>query len=261
MKTSPAFGFARGGLSFSFPTHQQPQIAAFAWTEHHLTVVSRRSSRCYPTLCVSVIPNTLSLYHLSLFQHSSISSDCYRTLFRTTLLYLTLLSSAQPLHAPAIPRIIVTHPLPIQRTPQPASTMPTPDETACPPSPPTDIPARSSYPSCPPEEERDACDDEGEEAVAEAEGDDHAIAQEPTPEPDVIEGASPDREEQSKTEDTATDLNTPTSVASPDAVAPDGDIRAQASSSSNPDAPIPFPSQYLDFAPNKERVCIRSLQS
>lgn len=66
MKTSPAFGFARGGLSFSFPTHQQPQIAAFAWTEHHLTVVSRRSSRCYPTLCVSVIPNTITLSPISL---------------------------------------------------------------------------------------------------------------------------------------------------------------------------------------------------
>jgi hypothetical protein len=132
--------------------------------------------------------------------------------------------------------------------------MPTPDETACPPSPPTDTPARSSYPSCPPEEERDECDDEGEEAGAEAEGDDHAIAQEPTPEPDVIEGASTDREEQSKTEDTATDLNTPSPVASPDAVAPEGDTRAQASSS-NPDAPVPISTQYLDFAPNKQRVC------
>jgi hypothetical protein len=133
--------------------------------------------------------------------------------------------------------------------------MPTPDETACPPSPPTDTPARSSYPSCPPEEERDACDDEGEEAGADAQGDDHAIAQEPTPEPDAIEGASTDREQQSKNEDTATDLNTPSPVASPDAVAPDGDIRAQVSSS-NPDAPVPISAQYLDFAPNKQRVCI-----
>jgi hypothetical protein len=133
--------------------------------------------------------------------------------------------------------------------------MPTPDETACPPSPPTDIPSRSSYPSCPPEEERDACDDEGEEAGAEAEGDDHAIAQEPTPEPDAIEGASTDREQQSKNEDTATDLNTPSPVVSPDAVAPDGDMRAPASSS-NPDEPVPFSPQYLDFAPNKQRVCI-----
>jgi len=136
--------------------------------------------------------------------------------------------------------------------------MPTPDETACPPSPPSDISARSSYPSCPPEEEREACDDEGEETEetgAEAEGDGHAIVQEPTPEPDAIEGASTDRESQLKVENTATSLNTPSPVASPDAVAPDGDMPAQASLS-NPNAPIPFPSQYLDFAPNKQRVCI-----
>jgi hypothetical protein len=138
--------------------------------------------------------------------------------------------------------------------------MPTPDETACPPSPPTELSARSSYPSCPPEEEREACDDESAETGAEAEGDDHAIAQEPTPEPDAIERTSADREAQSKVENTATDLNTPSPVASPDAVAPDGDMNAQASSS-NPDAPVPFSPQYLDFAPNKQRVCISSLQS
>ena len=79
--------------------------------------------------------------------------------------------------------------------------MPTPDETAFPPSPPIDIPARSSFPSCPPEEEREEAhddsddtnsDNDGEDEEAAAPPADHAIAQEPTPEPDALEGASTD---------------------------------------------------------------------
>lgn len=143
--------------------------------------------------------------------------------------------------------------------------MPTPDETAFPPSPPIDIPARSSFTSCPPEEDRQSraeSDEDGDEAAAPAEGDDHAIAQEPTPEPDALEGASRDSQAQSKdrmVEDAAATArlaaHTPTPTASPGAIAPDGEMQAQqASSNSNSNASRSFPPQYLDFAPNKERV-------
>lgn len=153
--------------------------------------------------------------------------------------------------------------------------MPTPDETAFPPSPPIDIPARSSFTSCPPEEDRQSraeSDEDGDEAAPPAEGDDHAIAQEPTPEPDALEGASRDPQSQSKdrmVEDTAATAtarlaaHTPTPTASPGAIAPDGEMQAQqASSDSNLNASRSFPPQYLDFAPNKERVgCISPLCS
>jgi hypothetical protein len=137
------------------------------------------------------------------------------------------------------------------------STMPTPDETSFPPSPPIDIPARSSFASCPPEEERETreeSDDDGEEAAVPA---DHAIAQEPTPEPDALEGASASTQSQSKDkmiEDATveTTAHTPISTASPDALAPEGEMQAQVSS--NPHASVSFPPQYLDLAPNKERV-------
>jgi hypothetical protein len=139
------------------------------------------------------------------------------------------------------------------------STMPTPDETSFPPSPPIDIPARSSFASCPPEEEREAreeSDDDGEEPSVPA---DHAIAQEPTPEPDALEGASASTQSQSKDkmiEDATveTTAHTPTPTASPDVVAPEGEMQAQAAS--NPHASVSFPPQYLDFAPNKERVSV-----
>ena len=89
--------------------------------------------------------------------------------------------------------------------------MPTPDETAFPPPPPIDIPARSSFPSCPPEEDReeprdesdDDNNDDGEDEEAAAPPADHAIAQEPTPEPDALEGASSESHNaQSQSKDT-----------------------------------------------------------
>lgn len=141
--------------------------------------------------------------------------------------------------------------------------MPTPDETAFPPSPPIDIPARSSFASCPPDEGRsreESDDDDDEEPSRQAERGDHAIAQEPTPEPDASERISEGAQSQSKdaiVEDTVADLGAHTlhTTASPDAVAPDGDMQA-APGSSNPDAVL-FPSQYLDFfGPDKDRVSI-----
>lgn len=148
--------------------------------------------------------------------------------------------------------------------------MPTPDETAFPPSPPIDIPARSAFPSCPPEEEREphseSDDDQGEEAAAPAETSDHAIAQEPTPEPDALEGASSENAQaQSKdriVEDATAAIapHTPSPTASTDAiVAPDGEMQAQASS--NPHASVSLPPQYLDVTPDKDRVSASHLLS
>ena len=152
--------------------------------------------------------------------------------------------------------------------------MPTPDETAFPPSPPIDIPARSSFPSCPPEEERqeprDESDDDnndaGEDEEAAAPPADHAIAQEPTPEPDALEGASSENhnaQPQSKdriAEDAtaaATAHTHSSTTASHEAVVapPEGEMQAQAqAASSNPHASMSLPPQYLDVTPDKNRV-------
>lgn len=144
--------------------------------------------------------------------------------------------------------------------------MPTPDETAFPPSPPTDIPARSLFASCPPEEEREAhasraqSHDENEDTTAGAERaqlEGHAIAQEPTPEPEThttpTEGSSQPQSQgkERAVTDPVARPNPPSPVASPDTTA-ETDMHAQSSSSTNP--PVTFPPQYLDFAPNKDRV-------
>ena len=147
--------------------------------------------------------------------------------------------------------------------------MPTPDETAFPPSPPIDIPARSSFPSCPPEEEReerrdDSDHDDGEDEEAAALPADHAIAQEPTPEPDALEGASSDaRNAQPQSKDRINEdatakahKHSPTTASHEAVVAPlEGEMQAQAhAASSNPHASMPFPPQYLDVRPDKDRV-------
>ena len=154
--------------------------------------------------------------------------------------------------------------------------MPTPDETAFPPSPPIDIPARSSFPSCPPEEEREERRDEseddrssnndGEEQEAAAPPADHAIAQEPTPEPDALEGASSenhnaqpqskDRIVEDATTAQAAHTHSPTTASHEALVAPpEGEMQAQAhAASSNTHASMSFPPQYLDVTPDKDRV-------
>lgn len=155
--------------------------------------------------------------------------------------------------------------------------MPTPDETAFPPSPPIDIPARSSFPSCPPEEERedprdesddDNSDNDGEDEEAAAPPADHAIAQEPTPEPDALEGASTENhnvQSQSKdriVEDATSAAHTPRPMtASHDAVVAqaEGEMQAQGhAASSNSHASMSFPPQYLDVTPDKDRVSAAS---
>jgi hypothetical protein len=141
--------------------------------------------------------------------------------------------------------------------------MPTPDETAFPPSPPTDIPVHSLFTSCPPEEEREGHDgeisDDGEEGTSHSERDAHAIAQEPTPEPEMLEGADGDTQSQSQSKERIVEdatvgvaAHTSSPIASPDAVAPDGEMQAQASS--NQHASMSFPAQYLDVSPSKDRV-------
>ena len=151
--------------------------------------------------------------------------------------------------------------------------MPTPDETAFPPSPPIDIPARSSFPSCPPEEDREEPrneseddNDDGEDEEAAAPPADHAIAQEPTPEPDALEGASSENhnaQSQSKdrivedaTATAAAHTHSPMTASHAAVVAPpEGETQAQAqAASSNPHASMSFPPQYLDVTPNKDRV-------
>ena len=152
--------------------------------------------------------------------------------------------------------------------------MPTPDETAFPPSPPIDIPARSSFPSCPPEEERedprdesddDNSDNDVEDEDAAAPPADHAIAQEPTPEPDALEGASSteshNAQSQSKdriVEDAAAAHTRRPMTAAHDAVVAqsEGEMQAQGhAASSNPHASMSsFPPQYLDVTPDKDRV-------
>ena len=151
--------------------------------------------------------------------------------------------------------------------------MPTPDETSFPPSPPIDIPARSSFPSCPPEEDREEARDEsdddndGEEEEATAPPADHAIAQEPTPEPDALEGASlGDHNTQSQPKDrivedatAAQAAHTPslTTASHDTVVAPlEGEMQAhgQAASSNSHASMSSFPPQYLDVAPDKDRV-------
>jgi len=160
--------------------------------------------------------------------------------------------------------------------------MPTPDETAFPPSPPIDIPARSSFPSCPPEEERedprDESDDdnsENDEEDAAAPPADHAIAQEPTPEPDALEGASTDNHNaQSQSKDRIVEDPTaaqaahtprPTTVSHDAVVAlSESEMQAQRhAASSNPHASMSsFPPQYMDVTPDKDRVsAVRSCHS
>lgn len=150
--------------------------------------------------------------------------------------------------------------------------MPTPDETAFPPSPPIDIPARSSFPSCPPEEDReeprdesdDDNNDDGEDEEAAAPPADHAIAQEPTPEPDALEGASSESHNaQSQSKDrigedatAAAHIHSSTAASHEAVVAPpEGEMQAQAhAASSNPHASMSYPPQYLDVTPDKDRV-------
>lgn len=206
--------------------------------------------------------------HLPYIPSSATAQHPYSTVINTRYILSQTsrpsLSSPQPFHTrqqhcQPIHALATAHSPrdpPIDST---SSTMPTPDETAFPPSPPIDIPARSQFASCPPEEERESqedSDEDGDETTAAAESDDHAIAQEPTPEPEAIAGASRDTRAQSKEQVddvTATNVRAPSPVASPDAVAPEGEMQAQASSST--DAPVTFPPEYLDFPPNKQRVC------
>jgi hypothetical protein len=127
--------------------------------------------------------------------------------------------------------------------------MPTPDETAFPPSPPIDIPARSSFPSCPPEEEREEPRDESDEDNSDNDKEDaaappadHAIAQEPTPEPDAAQAAHTLR---------------PTTASHDALIAPsEGEMQAQRhAASSNPHVSMSsFPPQYMDVTPDKDRV-------
>ena len=148
--------------------------------------------------------------------------------------------------------------------------MPTPDETAFPPSPPIDIPARSLFASCPPEEERESRAESDDEAAVPAERSDHAIAQEPTPEPDALEGASTDNHNaQSQSKDRivedataaqAAHTSTPTTASHEAVVAPpEGEMQAQGhAASSNSHASMSFPPQYLDVTPDKDRVSAAS---
>lgn len=144
--------------------------------------------------------------------------------------------------------------------------MPTPDETAFPPSPPIDIPARSLFASCPPEEDRESeasrDDDEHdtEDTVAGAEREDledHAIAQEPTPEPEAhsieVRGSSESRSQEKgrSTEDPRANDNPPSPITSPDPAAAT-DMHAQAAPSAT--TPAAFPPQYLEFTSEKQRV-------
>lgn len=137
--------------------------------------------------------------------------------------------------------------------------MPTPDETVLPPSPPHDLSDRSAFTSCPPE---DACetnapgeDSSDDDALTVAgaeieEAEEHAIAQEPTPEPEVphVDTYQPSgsrlRRLESLEEDAA-------DIASPDGTA-DSDSRgpspAQARARTEP---LP---EYLSFGPNRDRV-------
>lgn len=231
--------FARG-LPFLFLPHTSPYLLGSA-------LCFNRASTLYSVISQRATTVTQT--------SNSILSRPYQT---HHCLPSKLVSSAKQQHQ--LPHALATahnpRDPPIDSTS--SSTMPTPDETAFPPSPPIDIPARSQFASCPPEEDREAreeSDDDGEETTAEAESDDHAIAQEPTPEPDAIAAASQHSRAQSKeraNEDLTTSVRTPSPVASHDAVAAESEAQAQASSSS--DAHVSFPPQYLDFAPNKQRV-------
>jgi hypothetical protein len=214
--------------------------------------------RCTP-ICLStssVIPSSVTLKpHHSLDPQRPVSPKSRSSLSSALPSFISANThSNPPIYALAIARSPRDPPI-VSTT----SIMPTPDETAFPPSPPIDIPARSSFASCPPEEAREAhedSEDDGEESAVPA---DHAIAQEPTPEPDALEGASASTQSQSKDkmiEDATVEItaHTPIPTASPDAVAPEGEMQAQASS--NPHASMSFPPQYLDLAPNKERVSV-----
>jgi len=136
--------------------------------------------------------------------------------------------------------------------------MPTPEEPTLPPSPPSERPGRQPFASCPPEEEReshapreDSEEDDGP-TVTGAEREaivDHAIAQEPTPEPEMLpESSIPESRGNDKVVGDAIDA--PSSVASPDAAesdAPQAQVRA--------DGEAQLPPLYLNYGPDHERVC------
>ena len=120
------------------------------------------------------------------------------------------------------------------------------------------------------EEARDESDDDNdndngdEETAAPPAG--HAIAQEPTPEPDALEGASTENHNaQSQSKDrivedataaAAAHSSRPTTASHEAVVAPlEGEMQAQGhAASSNPHASMSFPPQYLDVTPDKDRV-------
>jgi len=139
--------------------------------------------------------------------------------------------------------------------------MPTPEEPTLPPSPPRERSDRQSFASCPPEEDReshashDNSEDEEEEAsVTGAERvliADHAIAQEPTPEPETLPGTSM-LESRSKERVIQDAIDAPSPVASPDTTqsdAPRSQVRAQAQGEAQ------YPPQYLRYPPDQDRVC------
>lgn len=135
--------------------------------------------------------------------------------------------------------------------------MPTPEEPTLPPSPPTERAERSTFASCPPEEDREAhapreaSEEDEDQTVTGTQpevAEDHAIAQEPTPEPEIIPQAS---EPESRARDkVARDvIDAPSPVASPDATesdAPQARLRGQGDAHLEP--------EYLSYPQPSGRV-------
>lgn len=137
--------------------------------------------------------------------------------------------------------------------------MPTPEEPTLPPSPPSERQERQNFASCPPEEDREAHapredreeDDEATATGAEREAMvDHAIAQEPTPEPETLpESSIPESRRKEKAVSEAIDAPSP--VASPEVAegeAPRAQVRGESDAQSQP--------LYLNYGPDLDKVCI-----
>lgn len=138
--------------------------------------------------------------------------------------------------------------------------MPTPEDPTLPPSPPSERPERQGFASCPPEEDREShaphgdSEEEDEPAVTGAEREaivDHAIAQEPTPEPEALPDSSIP-ESRGKEKVLRETIDAPTPVASPDAAQSDAP-RARVKG----DGDAQSPPLYLNYGPDYDRVCIR----
>ena len=136
--------------------------------------------------------------------------------------------------------------------------MPTPDEPTLPPSPPSDRSERSNFASCPPEEGRElpAPEEETEEddeaTVTGTERETvahHAIAQEPTPEPETLPESSI-LESRAKESAVGDAIDAPSPVTSPEIAESDA---PRVGLRGNSEARLP--PQYLHSPPDNERVC------